>query len=165
MPALVARLLLEWAAKQGTWMWLTPKDALALGQADAGGAGAGGTLAAIGTALLPLVLLLTGGLMLPASKLGTVGWDWQGWWRDPCEDHFAELSDDFIKYTGESASFPSGATRQSTGDLLGQARALINECTTYLRNCPNGKRAQSVRHVLANAEKGRDQYLDWLATH
>jgi len=47
-------------------------------------------------------------------------------------------------------------------DLLGKASALINECDRFLIKCPNSKGAQAVRQIRANADKVRDECLDWL---
>jgi len=162
----VAKLLLEWAAKQGTWMYLTIKDALGLSQStEVAVVAEGSTLSAIALSLLPLVLLLGGGLLLPASKLGKIEWDWGGWWRDPCEDNFSNLTDDYTTHDVARGEFPTGASRQSVMNLLGQASSLINECDEWLQHCPNSKRAATVRKMREKAEKARDEYLDWLAKH
>jgi len=82
----VAQLLLEWAARQGTWTWLVIKDALGLSETAEVAAAGGSTAGAIGLALLPLALLLLGGgLVLPASKLGKVGWDWEAGFAIPAK--------------------------------------------------------------------------------
>ena len=67
------RMLLEWAAQQGTWMWLELNDAVLL--KGGGEAAAGGGAAAIGLGLMPAYILFLGGLVLPASKLGKLSVD------------------------------------------------------------------------------------------
>ena len=78
----VAKILLEWAGNQGTWMWLTIRDALGLSETTVAAAAAESAVAPIALGTLPALALLFGGLLLPATKMwGRPSWYWP--WKIP----------------------------------------------------------------------------------
>jgi hypothetical protein len=162
----VAKILLEWAATQGTWMWLTIRQALGLSETTAAVATAatGETAAVAGLAALPALSLLLGGLLLPATKMwGRPRWYWP--WEDPCDDDFKELGTEFIEFYEDARSFSAAPTRSGAMKTLGQASFMIKVCEKFLRECPKNKYAEHIKKVLAAAEQTRDQCLDYLSTH
>jgi hypothetical protein len=160
----VAKILLEWAGNQGTWMWLTIKEALGLSETTAAAAAAGETAAVFGLAVLPGLALLLGGLLLPASKMwGRPSWYWP--WEDPCDDDFKELGAEFVELYEDAKSFNATPSRSGAMKTLSQASFMIKFCEKFLRECPNSKYAAQVKKMLAAAEQARDECLNYLATH
>jgi hypothetical protein len=179
----IINILMAWARQYGTWMALEIAEAVGLtgavaeagatgaaATATAGGAaaaGGGGAAAVIGLGALPPFLLLTGGLLLPGSKLGTPGLKspWEAMFGDPCEDKFSQLSDDYVRLRHDIDGFSLSPDRKSTMALVGDASALLNACDKLVRDCPNSPHASAIRKMRADAEKARDEGLDWLAAH
>ena len=165
--AAVMRILLEWAAQQGTWMWLTIREAFGLSEATSAvlpSLAIAETAGVFGLAALPALSLLLGGLMLPATKMwGRPSFYWP--WEDPCDDDYKELSVAFVELYDDAKSFDATPSRKGAMTTLSQAGYMIKLCEKFLRECPKHKNAAQVRKILAAAEQSRDNCLDYLATH
>ncbi len=160
----VAKILLEWAGNQGTWMWLTIRDALGLSETTVAAAAAESAAAPIALGALPALALLFGGLLLPATKMwGRPSWYWP--WEDPCDDDYKELSIAFVDFFNDAKSFSTSPSRKGAMATLSDAGYMIKLCEKFLRECPKHKNAPDVRKILAAAEQTRDDCLNYLATH
>jgi len=160
----VAKILLEWAGNQGTWMWLTIRDALGLSETTVAAAAAESAAAPIALGALPALALLFGGLLLPATKMwGRPSWYWP--WEDPCDDDYKELSIAFVDFFNDAKSFSASPSRKGAMATLSDAGYMIKLCEKFLRECPKHKNAPDVRKILAAAEQTRDDCLNYLATH
>jgi len=111
----------------------------------------------------PLAIL--GGLLAAVPKEATIEWDWVGWWRDPCEDRFGDLSEDYANHHAERRNFPGAATRRTVSRLLGNATSISDQCDRFLEKCPASRRAGAVRQIKAKALEWITEYLDWLGSH
>jgi hypothetical protein len=164
----VRRLLLEWAARQGTWMWLTLQEALGLSSAEASVAGAGGAGLAFTPLVIPLIVLL-GGLLLPASKmgLGEIGLQSpaEAIYRDDCEEFYSALLDAFARVMNDYRAFKAAPTRKATSALLGEVANLQNACARFHKKCPDSARNSFVQSIQSYCSNVTSACLDWLATH
>jgi len=110
----------------------------------------------------PLAIL--GGLLIAVPKRATLGWDWGGWWRDPCAKLLAEINDAFADETQTHSAFEGSPSRGGAMQGLTNAGHVMNLCARYRRDCPQHDGSALVAAVQQTEESRRDQYLDYLAT-
>ena len=162
----VRRLLLEWAAKQGTWMWLTIEEALGLSSAEAGAAG--GAAAAFAPLVIPFIVIL-GGLLLPASKmgLGEIGLQspFDAIYRDDCEEFYSALLDAFNKIMRDNRAFKAAPTRKATSALLQECSNFQDACARFHKRCPDSSRESFLRSLQNYCSNITSACLDWIAAH
>ena len=162
---LLMKLLLEWARKRGDLLEAAIEDALTLiGEAGGGAAGV------IGIALIVPLLLLFGGILLPASKmgLGEIGLrsPIDALFADDCDDFYGLLADAFARLRRDYRAFNGGAATRKTADaLLKEASSFQDACARFHKRCPDSPRNGSVISMQNYASTITSAALDWLATH
>ncbi len=111
----------------------------------------------------PLALL--GGLLLAVPKDATLGWDWSGWWRDPCAELLQEINDAYAEESTLHNTFGASPSRHNAMEGLTQVGHLLALCARYRRECAGKDPTDLVSLVQQILEQHRDEYLAYLATH
>ncbi len=90
------------------------------------------------------------GLLLPATAWwGTPSIDLGGWFRDPCDEKFAQICAEFTEHMKDRGSFPKGFKSGSPPvmNLLSSAGHIVTLCKRFLKECPDHKRRKSVEFI------------------